>query len=34
MLFQVVRELLNNVVKHSQAENAHVLVDTENGSSG
>jgi signal transduction histidine kinase len=31
MLFQVVRELLNNVVKHSQAENAHVLVDTENG---
>jgi signal transduction histidine kinase len=31
MLFQVVRELLNNVVKHSQAENAHVLVDTQNG---
>ncbi len=31
MLFQVVRELLNNVVKHSQAKNAHVLIDAANG---
>ncbi len=31
ILYQVVRELLNNVVKHSLARNAHVLVDMENG---
>ena len=31
ILYQVVRELLNNVVKHSQAQNAHVQIDTENG---
>jgi signal transduction histidine kinase len=31
MLFQVIWELLNNVVKHSQAQNAHVLIDAENG---
>ena len=31
MLFQVIRELLNNVVKHSQAQNAHVRVDAESG---
>ncbi|HTZ39098.1 MAG TPA: ATP-binding protein, partial [Syntrophales bacterium] len=31
MLFQVVRELLNNVVKHSRAQNAHVRIDAENG---
>ncbi len=27
----MVRELLNNVVKHSQAKNAHVMIDVENG---
>jgi len=32
LLFQVVRELLNNVVKHSQARNAHVKIDMNNGS--
>ncbi len=31
ILFQVVRELLNNVVKHSKAQNAHVLIEMENG---
>jgi two-component system, chemotaxis family, CheB/CheR fusion protein len=31
ILYQVVRELLNNVVKHSQAQNAHVLIDMEDG---
>jgi PAS domain S-box-containing protein len=31
ILYQVVRELLNNVVKHSRAQNAHVLIDMENG---
>ena len=31
MLFQVIRELLNNVMKHSKAQNAHVLIDLENG---
>ena len=31
ILFQLIRELLNNVVKHSGAQNAHVLIDTENG---
>jgi len=31
ILFQIVRELLNNVVKHSQARNAHVKIDMENG---
>lgn len=31
ILYQVVRELLNNVVKHSKAQNAHVLIDMENG---
>ena len=31
ILYQVVRELLNNVVKHSQARNARVLIDMENG---
>ena len=31
ILYQVVRELLNNVVKHSKAQNAHVLIDAENG---
>ncbi len=30
ILYQVVRELLNNIVKHSQAQNAHVLIDMEN----
>jgi len=30
ILYQVVRELLNNVVKHSQAQSAHVVIDMEN----
>jgi PAS domain S-box-containing protein len=30
ILYQVVRELLNNVVKHSRAQNAHVMIDMEN----
>ena len=30
LLYQVVRELLNNVVKHSQAKTANVLIDKEN----
>ena len=31
ILYQLVRELLTNVVKHSQALNAHVLIDMEDG---
>ena len=31
ILYQVTRELLNNVVKHSQAGNAHVLIEEDNG---
>jgi signal transduction histidine kinase len=31
ILYQVIRELMNNVVKHSQARNAHILVDMEDG---
>jgi|GEM_PF-1013404 len=31
ILYQMVRELLTNVVKHSQARNAHVLIDLEDG---
>jgi PAS domain S-box-containing protein len=31
ILYQVVRELLNNVVKHSQAQNAQVMIDMESG---
>jgi PAS domain S-box-containing protein len=31
ILYQVVRELLNNVAKHSQAQNADVLIEMENG---
>jgi len=31
ILYQLIRELLNNVVKHSQARNAHVLLGMENG---
>ena len=31
ILYQVIRELLNNVVKHSNARNAHVVIDMENG---
>ena len=31
VLFQLIRELLNNVVKHSQAKNAHVAIDLEKG---
>ena len=31
ILYQVFRELLNNVVKHSQAQNAHVMIDVEDG---
>jgi PAS domain S-box-containing protein len=31
ILYQVVRELLNNIVKHSKATNAHVIVDMETG---
>jgi PAS domain S-box-containing protein len=30
ILYQVVRELLNNVAKHSQAQNAHVTIDAGN----
>ena len=30
ILYQVFRELLNNVVKHSKALNAHVMIDMEN----
>ncbi len=30
ILFQVIRELLNNVVKHSKARNAHVLIHMDN----
>jgi signal transduction histidine kinase len=30
-LYQLIRELLNNIVKHSQAQNALVAIDTENG---
>jgi PAS domain S-box-containing protein len=31
IVFQVVRELLNNIAKHSQAQNARVMIDTEDG---
>jgi PAS domain S-box-containing protein len=31
ILFQVIRELLNNIIKHSRARNANVTIDTENG---
>ncbi len=31
ILFQVIRELLNNVVKHSNAGSAHVMIDIEDG---
>ena len=31
ILYQLVRELLTNVVKHSRARNAHVLIDLEDG---
>jgi PAS domain S-box-containing protein len=31
ILYQVVRELLNNIAKHSQAQNARVRIDMENG---
>jgi signal transduction histidine kinase len=31
IVFQVVRELLNNMVKHSQAQNARVMIDKEDG---
>ena len=31
ILYQLIRELLNNVVKHSQAQNAQVMLDMENG---
>ena len=31
ILFQVIRELLNNVVKHSEAQNAHVTIDMDDG---
>ncbi|HSD94294.1 MAG TPA: PAS domain-containing protein, partial [Syntrophales bacterium] len=31
ILYQLVRELLTNVVKHSQARNAHVQIDLEDG---
>jgi len=30
LLYQVVRELLNNVVKHSKAKTAHIMIDKEN----
>jgi len=30
ILYQIVRELLNNIVKHSKAQNAHVRIDSEN----
>jgi two-component system sensor histidine kinase ComP len=31
ILYQLIRELLNNVVKHSQAQNAQIILDMENG---
>jgi PAS domain S-box-containing protein len=31
ILFQAIRELLNNVVKHSKARNANITIDTQNG---
>jgi PAS domain S-box-containing protein len=31
MLYQIVQELLNNVVKHSSAQNAHIRIDKEDG---
>jgi signal transduction histidine kinase len=31
ILYQLIRELLNNVVKHSRAQNAHVMIDMQNG---
>jgi PAS domain S-box-containing protein len=31
ILYQVIRELLNNVAKHSLAKNAHVAIDLDNG---
>jgi PAS domain S-box-containing protein len=31
ILYQLIRELLNNVVKHSRALNANVMIDMENG---
>jgi signal transduction histidine kinase len=31
ILFQVIRELLNNVVKHSKARNANVRIERDNG---
>jgi PAS domain S-box-containing protein len=31
IVFQVVRELLNNIAKHSQAQNARVMIDMEDG---
>jgi PAS domain S-box-containing protein len=31
ILYQVIKELLNNVVKHSQAHNAQLMIDMENG---
>jgi PAS domain S-box-containing protein len=31
ILYQVVRELLNNIAKHSRAQNAHVMIYTEGG---
>jgi PAS domain S-box-containing protein len=31
ILYQLIRELLNNVVKHSHAANANVIIDMENG---
>jgi PAS domain S-box-containing protein len=31
ILYQVIKELLNNVVKHSQANNAQLMIDMENG---
>ena len=31
ILYQLIRELLSNVVKHSQAKNASVMIDMENG---
>jgi signal transduction histidine kinase len=31
VLHQLIRELLNNVVKHSQAQNAHIVIEMEDG---
>ncbi|MRR08159.1 MAG: sensor histidine kinase, partial [Deltaproteobacteria bacterium] len=31
MLYQIVQELLNNVIKHSSAQNAHVRIEKEDG---